>query len=435
MEQWQAVTGQSMAGVIKQTYEAYKTLSHLMWWSKSLLYFSARSSSENLNHTRIINLPVSARIQNSLRRTLLDQANFRFGTLGPLGLKPRIMLKRSITSLGTAFLSLLAFACVLTSTGGANASTAMRFSLDRAIDGAAAPFVVASMKDLFRAEDLAVTLDAANGSEDAIARVASGASDMALADINALIRYRDKENAPPIKAVFVLYNKAPYAMVARKSRGIKTMTDLEGKTIGLVDGDLAVKLWPAVARRNHIDLSKVKAEKINAAVREPMLSAGQLDAVTGFSFLSAINLRDRGVPANDLTVLRFADFGCLVYGHALIVNPAFAAKNPDAVKAFLRATLSGVRLTIKNPEHAVDMVMTQMNNGSRDIELERLQASIHDNIVTNEVKQDGLGGIETHRFEAAMDQIAESYDFRKRPSVTDVFDESFLPPADDRKIN
>lgn len=384
IEQWQAVAGQSMAGVIKQTYETYKTYSH----------------------------PVR-----------------------PSGLKPSVMLKRSITSLRTAFLSLLALGCVLCSTDGAYAATAMRFSLDRAIDGAAAPFVVASVKDLFRAEDLAVTLDSANGSEDAIARVASGASDMALADINALIRYRDKENAPPIKAVFVLYNRAPYAMVARKSRGIKTMTDLEGKTIGLVDGDLAVRLWPAIAHRNNIDLSKVKAEKINAAVREPMLSAGQVDAITGFSFLSAINLRDRGVPANDLTVLRFADFGCLVYGHALIVNPAFLSKNPDAVKAFVRATIAGVRMTINDPQQAIDLVMTQMNNGSRDTELERLQASIHDNIVTNDVKQNGLGGVDAHRFEAAMDQIAEGYDFRKRPSLDDIFDEHFLPSADDRKIN
>ncbi len=59
----------------------------------------------------------------------------------------------------------------------------------------------------------------------------------------------------------MLYNKAPYAMVARKSRGIKSITDLEGKTIGLVDGDLAVRLWPAIAHRNQIDLGKVKAEK------------------------------------------------------------------------------------------------------------------------------------------------------------------------------
>jgi NitT/TauT family transport system substrate-binding protein len=346
------------------------------------------------------------------------------------------MLKRSTTYLRAAFLTLIALLSILSSgSSRAQGSTAIRFSLDRAIDGAAAPFVLASVTGLFRAEDLAVTLDSANGSEDAIGRVASGASDIALADINALIRYRDKENAQSVKAVFVLYNKAPYAVIARKSRGIKSIADIEGKTIGLVENDLAAKLWPAVAYRNHIDRGKVKIEKINAAVREPMLSAGQLDAVTGFTFLSAINLRDRGVPSSDLTVLRFADFGCLVYGHALIVNPAFAIKNPEAVKGFLRATLSGIRMAIKNPEHAIDIVMMQMNNGSRDVELERLQASIHDNIVTHEAKQNGLGGIETHRFEAALDQIAEGYTFRKRPSSGDIFDESFLPPADDRKIN
>jgi NitT/TauT family transport system substrate-binding protein len=346
------------------------------------------------------------------------------------------MLKRPTVSIRPAILSLTALLCVIClGSSSAQASTALRFSLDRAIDGAAAPFTLASARNLFRTEDLVVTIDSASGSDDAIARVVSGASDIALADINALIRYRDKENATQIKAVFVLYNRAPYAMVARKSRGIKSMTDLEGKTIGLVEGDLATRLWPAIAHRNNIDLGKVKAEKINAAVREPMLSAGQVDAVTGFSFLSAINLRDRGVPANDLTVLRFFDFGCEVYGHALIVNPAFAAKNPEAVKAFVRATVSGVRLAIKDPAHAIDAVMAQMNNGSRETELERLQASIHDNIITDEVKQNGLGGIETPRFDAAIEQIAEGYEFRKRPTAADIFDEGFLPPADQRKIN
>jgi len=32
-------------------------------------------------------------------------------------------------------------------------------------------------------------------------------------------------------------------------------------------------------------------------------AAGQIDAVTGFSYLSAINLRDRGVPADDLAMV------------------------------------------------------------------------------------------------------------------------------------
>jgi len=185
---------------------------------------------------------------------------------------------------------------------------AIQFTLDRPLDAAAAPFVMAGVSGLFSAEGLAVTTNVAGGSQDAIARVASGASDFALVDINALVRFRDKESAP-IKAVFVLFNQAPYAIIARKSRGIKALSDLEGKNLGVAEGDLSIRLWPAVAKLNGIKLSSVKQSSISAAVREPMLSAGQVDAVTGFSYLSALNLRDRGVPADDLAVLKFAEYG------------------------------------------------------------------------------------------------------------------------------
>lgn len=338
------------------------------------------------------------------------------------------LLRKTLLSL-----ALLVSVCAGATPG--SAASALYFSFDRAIDGTAAPFVLASVRGLFRAENLTVTTGQAAGSPDAIARVASGSSDMALADLNALIRYRDKENGPAVKAVFVLYNKAPYAIIARKSRGIATMSDLEGKTIGIVDGDLAARLWPAIARLNNIKRDKIKPQKISAAVREPMLSAGQLDAVTGLSFLSAINLRDRGVPANDLAVLRFSDFGSEVYGHALIVNPKFAAANPDAVKAFVRATIAGIRLAIQEPARAIDDVLLQMSGGARDVELERLRAVLHDNIATDEVRRNGLGGIDTGRFDAGISQIADDYEFRKRPSASDIFDDSFLPPASARRIN
>jgi NitT/TauT family transport system substrate-binding protein len=331
--------------------------------------------------------------------------------------------------------SLLVALLLCVHANAASAITAIRFSLDRAIDGAAAPFVLAASKGFFRAENLNVTMDAATGSQDAIKRVTSGEVDIALADINALIRYRDSENAVPAKAVFVLYDKASYAMIARKSRGIVTMSDIAGKTVGLVEGDLAMRLWPAVANLNGIKSDRVKIEKLNAAVREPMLSAGQVDAVSGFSFLSAINLRNRGVPANDLVVLRFADFGAQVYGHALIVNPKFANDHPDAVKAFIRATVAGVRLTLKDPSKAIDDVMAKMDGASRDVELDRLRTSIADNIITDETKTNGLGGIEPKRFETALNQIADDFEFRKRPSLADIFDESFLPAAGSRKIN
>ena len=310
----------------------------------------------------------------------------------------------------------------------------VEFSLDGPINAATAPVVLASTRGLFRAEGLNVTTTVASDTADAIARVAVGSSQLALADINALIRFRDEPGAPPVKAVFVLFDKAAYAFIARKSRGINTLADLAGKTVGVIDGDLSIRLWPALARLNGLQLKTVKLQQVGPAVREPMLSAGQLDAISGLSYLSAIDLRNRGIPADDITVLRFADYGCAAYGKALIVNPEFATNKPEAVKAFVRAVIAGLRLTIKSPERAVDDVLAQMDNGSREVELERLQAVLSDNILTNEVKHSGIGGIDPARFERSLDQIAEDFKFRNRPTATDIFNDSFLPPADDRKI-
>src|SRR6202008_4705392 len=119
----------------------------------------------------------------------------------------------------------------------------------------------------------------------------------------------------------------------------------------------------------------------SAAVREPILSAGQVDAVDGFSSLSAVNLRGRGVPASDLVVLRYADYGCEAYGFAIVVNPAFAAAKPEAVKGFVRALLAGLNATAREPERAVDEIVGRIDNGARDLELERLRTVLADNIL------------------------------------------------------
>jgi NitT/TauT family transport system substrate-binding protein len=318
--------------------------------------------------------------------------------------------------------------------GEGNHPIAVELSFDRPINSGVAPVIVAITDGLFAAEGLAVTTDISAGSPEAIARVASGASEFALVDINALIRFRSRSSAP-IKAVFVLFNKSPYAIVARKSRGIHALADIQGKTLGVADSDLSAGLWPALARQNGINLNHVKQSPISAAVREPMLSAGQIDAVTGFSYLSAVNLRDRGVPADDLAVLRFADYGCAAYGFAVIVNPEFATKRPDAVKGFVRALIAGINLTIRDEGHAVDEVLTRMEEGSRELELERLHTVVRDNIQTDEVNRNGLGGVDTARLERAIDQVGEGFKFGKRPSAADIFDDSFLPPRAERLIN
>lgn len=332
-------------------------------------------------------------------------------------------------------LCLLAFVVAIASE--VNAASIVRFTLDRRMDGAAVPFAVAANRGMYRAEDLEVTTTPVTSSADALARLAKGDADIALADFNDLIRYRDSGNGngSPLKAVFILHNENGYAIIARRSRGVDSVTDLQGKTLGVAEGDLAIRMWPAVAKRIGFDATKVKLEKIGAAVREPMLSAGQVDAVSGMSYASAINLRDRGVPESDLVIIRFADFGDRSYGQALVVNPAFAAANPEAVSAFVRAIVNAIRFAYRDPLRATDDVLTRMDGGSRELELERVRTVLRENIATNEVKSDGIGAATAERFDRTLEQIALDFKFRNRPALSDVFDGAFLPPAGSRKID
>ncbi len=319
--------------------------------------------------------------------------------------------------------------------GPAAAQTPIKVALDGSFEGPSAPFFVAQDRGYYRTAKLDTSIDAISAAPDAISRVASGAADVTLADINTVMKYRDQNPDAPIKAVFMVYNKPPYAMVARKSRGIAKPKDLEGKRLGAPAADPASAQWPLFAKLNDIDISKVKIENVAAAVREPMLAAGQVDAVTGISYSVYLNLKERGVPIDDLLILPMADYGLQLYGDAIIVNTKFASDHPSAVKAFLLAYVKGLTATIKDPARAVDSVIKRNEAAKKDVELERLRMAIEDNIVTDEVEKNGLGGIDAARFAHAIDQLGQTFKFKMKPAPSDVFDASFLPPAAQRRID
>ena len=120
------------------------------------------------------------------------------------------------------------------------------------------------------------------------------------------------------------------------------------------------------------------------------------------------------MPADDIMVLLMADYGVNLYGNAIIVNPKFAAEKPEVVKAFLRAFTKGLKETVKDPATAVDSVIKRNDVAKKDVELERLQMALKDNILTAEVKANGFGGVDAGRLDKSIDQIALTYDVQER---------------------
>ena len=329
-----------------------------------------------------------------------------------------------------------AMAAVLTlaTAGAALAETAVKFALDWKFEGPSAPYFVAIDKGYYKAEGLDVTIDTGPGSVAGIGRVAAGTYPLGFFDINSLVKFRDQNPDKAVKAVLMVYDRPPFAIVTVAKTGIAKPKDLEGRVLGAPAPDGAYAQWKAFVKENGIDASKVKIENVGFPVREPMLANGDVDAITGFSFSSYFNLQLRGVKPEDIKVMLMADYGLVLYGNAIMVNPEFAAANPEVVAKFVRATIKGVQDTVKDPDGAIDSVMKRNETADQATELARLKMAIRDNIATPWVMANGFGAVDPARLAASIDQIAVTYEFKNRPKPGDVFTAEYLPPAADRML-
>ncbi|MEM6667058.1 MAG: ABC transporter substrate-binding protein [Pseudomonadota bacterium] len=318
--------------------------------------------------------------------------------------------------------------------GSAHAQTEIKFTNDWKFEGPSGPLLLAVDKGYFAEEGLDVTVDTGAGSRESIPRVASGTYPIGFGDVNALIKFKDQNPELDVKAVMMVYDAPPFAVIGRKSLGVSAPKDLEGKVLGAPPPDAAFDKWPAFVELNDLDTSGMTIESVGFPIREPMLAQGKVQAIFGFSFSSFINLKANDVPEDDISVMLMSDFGLDLYGNVIIVNPDFAAENPDAVKGFLRAYIKGWKDAVANPQEAIDAVLKRNDVARNDVEVERLEMAINDNVLTDWVKANGFGGIDESRFANSIEQLGLAYEYKTDVTTADIFTSEFLPPAEERML-
>ena len=316
----------------------------------------------------------------------------------------------------------------------AAAQTEMPFALDWKFEGPAAPYFLAIDNGHFADAGLEVEVSAGQGSLDAIPKVATGAFPVGFADINSLMRFLDQNPGAPVIAAMMIYDKPPFAVVGRRSLGVEGPGDLEGRTLGAPPPDGAWAQFPIFAETAGIDPSKITVEPVGFPTREPMLAEGEVDAVTGFSFSSVLNLERLGVPADDIATILMADHGVELYGNAIIVNTDFAEANPEAVTGFLRAVAQGWRDAIADPQGGAQAVIDRNPAGDVELEARRLQLAIDANVMTPFAVAEGIGGIDPERMARAIEQTRLVYEFQSEPDPALLFSDEWLPPAEERML-
>jgi NitT/TauT family transport system substrate-binding protein len=342
------------------------------------------------------------------------------------------MIVRPRRWLGAA--AALAAALALTTAPlAASAQTRIKFVLNWKYQGPQAWFFIAQDKGYFKAEGLDVEIDQGEGSAAPISKVAAGAYTAGFGDINALIDLVAKRPADAPVAVSMIYNTPPFTIVVKSDSPIKTPKDLEGKTIGGPANDGALKLFPAFAKLAKVDASKVTVTNMAPNLREQMLMRGQVDAVFGYVNTIWFSARLAGIdPEKQLRFINYGDHGLDLYSNAIVFSRTFAKENPAAVKGFLKALNKAIAEGIANPEMAMDFVMKREPLLKRDVEKERLVATIRAEMSHPEIARIGLGDVDDARLMRSIGMVVEANQLPRTPATTEVFDRSYLPVKADR---
>jgi NitT/TauT family transport system substrate-binding protein len=235
----------------------------------------------------------------------------------------------------------------------------------------------------------------------------------------------DAPNKPV--AVMMVYNNTPAAVLALKKSGITKPADLSGKKLGAPVFDAGRKGFPIFQKANAV--SNVTWTSMDPPLRETMLVRGDIDAITGFSFTSLLNLEARGVKAEDVVILPYADHGVKLYGNAIIASPKMIQENPAAVKAFLTAFARGAKEVMASPAGTIDTVKARDGIINVALETRRLQLAVDSVVASPDARKEGFGQVNPGRLSLMASQVSDAYGTKTRVDPKAVWNGSLLPSA------
>jgi NitT/TauT family transport system substrate-binding protein len=327
--------------------------------------------------------------------------------------------------------AVVAILLVLCSLPAAAQAPAVRLSLDFTIQGQQSPFVLATEAGQFARAGVNVQVDRGYGSADAITKVASGAYDMAFADIGAMIQFNGRQDKK-VLSVLQIYDVAPMVVLSLKKASITKPSDLAGKRVASPSASSARVMFPLLAAGNGLDPSTVNWIDVTPQLREMLLVQGQADATTAL-LTDVPGVERLGVAEQDLNIMRYSDFGVALYGHCLLTTPEFAERNPDTTRKVVGAVVEAWKAAIAAPDRAIAAIKKRDPLIDEKVERARLDVVIRNAVLTDRVKRAGLGDVEPARMQQTIEMVAKTFNLPVLDPAT-VYRPDYLPPQPERQI-
>ena len=338
--------------------------------------------------------------------------------------------RRAILRAGTAAAGLVAVPYV----ARAQSPDAVRFSLEFRIYGGNAPMWLGAETGIFREQGINVTMDGSSGSVELVTRVATGTHPFGLADLSTLVEFTSRNPKEAPKLIMTVFDRFPAVVVSLERKPIKTLQELAGARLGTGSVDAGSKILPALLNLNNVDIKSINRSTIDVKLRDTMLMKGEVDAVIGFDYTTIFNLIEAGLKLEDITLLYFSDFGFDFWGNSLIVNPAMVEKNPDLVRRVAIAVARSWAAAAKDRAAAIAAVTKRDGLLKAGTERARMDWVLDKLVLTPNVRQNGISHMDAQRMARGINVLKEGFQLSSAPTMEQIYDSRFLPPANDRKL-
>ena len=233
------------------------------------------------------------------------------------------------------------------------------------------PFHLGVEKGYYKAEGIDLEIGEGKGSASAVQVIGAKGDTFGLSDGASIINGITK--GAPVKAVMGIMNTTPFAIIAREDANIKSLKDLEGKTIAATAGEAGLTIMPALIKANKLDEAKMNFLRVDGATKLVATLEKKADAMLGGSENQVFVLEQKGLKT---TVLNYADFGVNTMGLAIHVHADTLKDKPKLVEGFIRATQKAFADAEKDPASAVAAGMKVKPDMDKEMALKQLNAGL-----------------------------------------------------------